>query len=629
MPAILAVVVLLFLHNLSFMKKLLLGILSAIGILTSVDAQPFLIFEEQFDGGIPENWEIGPGEPAGALWQWSATGQADFAEVAGESLEALYWGGDPIESPSVANGVAMYNSDVYDSGGVAVGTGPFPGTTVGTLTSPSIDCSEHALVYLKFNQYARANANSVSTLVEVSNDGGMTWTDYPINRRVTENNSTNPNDVEIIDISEVAANEADVKIRFTWNGRYYYWLIDDVQLITPPQKEWVLGDIFYPPASFSQPVSQVATDSFGFSADITNLGDQPISNLVLKISILNSSNTAIYTDSVVLETFPPLTKDSTVRIEKLYAPELNTGDYALRYDVYSLDDEDFNPTDNARREAFRVSSNLFAKEDDLDIAFRPSTGGDYQVGNMYLMSPNAGNNFTASTITFAAAKNESDGPLSGSEVTFLMYKVKDNIPANFVGFETSSNESLDLVGFGSYAFVNGDENFELLNTELVNLDGNPIALEAGARYFLVASYVDQDNVIFHAFDDDVDYFQISTVVFTDEWSLGGFGPENSAVLRMRINMAATTTQDVLETSSLQLFPNPVTDRLRAEVVLDQPETVLLILADMDGQVLEVREREKVQEDRFEFSLDRYPAGNYLLRLSTPSGVSTKPFTIVK
>ncbi|HMQ50073.1 MAG TPA: T9SS type A sorting domain-containing protein [Saprospiraceae bacterium] len=611
------------------MKKNVLTLLFAIGFFASIGAQPFIIFEEQFDGGIPETWEIGAGEPEGAIWQWSADGQADVAEVAGELVEALYWGGDPIESPSVANGVAMYNSDVYDSGGTTVGGGPFPGTTVGTLTSPSIDCSEHPIVYLKFNQYARSNANAVATLVEVSSDGGQSWTDYPINRRVVENNSTNPNDVEIIDISEVAANEADVKIRFTWDGRYYYWLIDDVQLITPPQKEWVLGDIFYPPASFAQPVSQVATDSFGFSADVTNLGDQPISNLVLKISILNSSNTAIYVDSIVVETFPALTKDSTLQIEKLYAPELNTGDYALRYDVYSLDDADFNPTDNARREAFRVTSNLFAKEDDLDIAFRPSVGGDYQVGNMYLMSPNAGNNFTASTITFAAAKNSSDGPLAGSEVTFLMYKVKDNIPANFAGFETSSNESLDLVGFGSYAFVNGDENFELLNTELVNLDGNPIALEAGARYFLVASYVDQDNVIFHAFDDDVDYFQISTVVFADEWSLGGFGPENSAVLRMRINMAPVTTQDILEASSLQLFPNPVTDRLSAEVVLDQPETVLLILADMNGQVLEVREREKVQRDRFEFSMDHYPAGNYLLRLSTPQGVATKPFTLVK
>ena len=29
-------------------------------------AQPTVLFEEQFDGGIPDNWDVGAGEPAGA-----------------------------------------------------------------------------------------------------------------------------------------------------------------------------------------------------------------------------------------------------------------------------------------------------------------------------------------------------------------------------------------------------------------------------------------------------------------------------------------------------------------------------------------------------------------------------------
>lgn len=47
-------------------------------------SSPFLfsqnvIWEEQFDGGIPITWQIGPGAPEGAVWQWPSTGMADSA----------------------------------------------------------------------------------------------------------------------------------------------------------------------------------------------------------------------------------------------------------------------------------------------------------------------------------------------------------------------------------------------------------------------------------------------------------------------------------------------------------------------------------------------------------------------
>jgi hypothetical protein len=106
----------------------------------------------------------------------------DSALVNEENIAALFWGtNDPIDSPSAANGCAMYNSDVYDGGGITVGGGPYPGTHSGSLTSPSIDLTGQEAVTLVFHQYARANAPMVSTLVEVSNDSGETWTDFPFN----------------------------------------------------------------------------------------------------------------------------------------------------------------------------------------------------------------------------------------------------------------------------------------------------------------------------------------------------------------------------------------------------------------------------------------------------------------
>ncbi|MCB0588777.1 MAG: hypothetical protein KDD06_26045, partial [Phaeodactylibacter sp.] len=79
-------------------------------------AQPTVIFEEQFDGGIPDTWEIGPGNPVGAVWQWSANGEADSALLDTVMTAAIFWGDRmAINSPSADNGAAMYNSDVYDA----------------------------------------------------------------------------------------------------------------------------------------------------------------------------------------------------------------------------------------------------------------------------------------------------------------------------------------------------------------------------------------------------------------------------------------------------------------------------------------------------------------------------------
>ena len=616
------------------MKKSLL-LFPFLFLVLALSAQPNIIWEEQFDGGIPDTWEISAGDPVGAAWQWSPDGRADSALVDGVRVPALFWAGQPINSPSAANGAAMYNSDVYDAGGVNVGQGPYPNGTSAQLTSPSIDCSGESTVYLSFHQYGRAISTFISTLVEVSNDGGANWTDFPINRLITDNRSSARGDVQLIDISEVAANQADVKIRFTWDGRFYFWLIDDVQLITPPQYALSLDTFFYTPASFAQPVSQVATDTFVFNVEISNLGSEPIPNLVFKGSVLEvvGNNTQlIYQDSLVLDVFPALTKDSTLQIEQLWAPELEIGNYQLRFEVYSQDtdvrEQDHTPFNDIRTAPFRVNAIMFAKEDDPDVAFRPGSAGDYAVGNYYQMSPQSGNNFQIRELRFSAAKNSSDGPLQGNIVTFLVYKVKDEV-ITFADFDTGSDESLDLVGFGTYEFTASDENFDLITTDVFNLDGDPIALEPGGRYFVMASYADQSNVIFHAFEDDIDYFQISTIVYREEWFLGGFGPESAAVLRMVIEMSTSTDEIPLEDSAMTLFPNPSSEVVNVQLGLEEATPAMLIMADMQGKVLDIREYDNVQKETLQFNVSHLPAGTYLMRVSTDAGTKTKQFVVAK
>jgi len=600
----------------------------------AASAQPAVIFEEQFDGGIPDTWEIGPGQPAGAAWQWRANGRADSALINGVMTNAILWGNRmSISSPSVANGAAMFNSDVYDSGGINVGNGPYPNGTSGTLTSPSADCSGQEKVYLTFYQYVRAFLTNSSCLVSASNDGGETWTDFPINRPFTDARSSNRDDIQLIDISEVAANQPDVKVRFTWDGLYFFWLIDDVRLITPPEYALALENFFYTPASFAQPVSQVATDTFVFNIGLSNLGSEPIPNLVFKGSVLRPNNQLVYSDSLVLDVFPALYTDSTLRIEQLWAPELGQGDYQLRFEVYAQDEnireQDFTPLNDVRTVPFRVNANMFAKEDAPDTGIRPGTPTDYSIGNFYQMSPMSGNNFVVDELRFASAVNPTDPPLAGNVITFIIYKVKDEVEANWSNFDENSDESLEVAGFGTYEFTSGDDNLEILSVDVFNLDGHPIPLEPSGRYFVVASYTDAARTIFHGTDDDIDYFQVSTIVFTDQWYLGGFGPEDAAVLRMVIQLSTATDETPLEDTAMTLFPNPSSDLLHVQLGLEAAAPAMFIMADMNGKVLDIREYANVQQETLQFNVSELPAGNYLLRLSTDAGTKTKQFVVVR
>lgn len=602
-------------------------------------AQIETLYQEDFDGGIPDTWTISPGTPEGAVWQWSPDGAADVATLDGESVEALFWGTGTIESPTASNGAAMYNSDVYDGGGTGVGQGPFPGTHSGSLTSPPFSCEGFDTLYLAFNQFARANANEVSTLLEVSADTGNTWVDFPINPEVTGNGSTARTDLELVDISEVAGGEPHVQIRFTWNGRYYYWLIDDIRVITPMDQELEMGEFFYPPASFSTPISQIATDTFGFEVDISNFGKEIANNVVIKTRILeritDTDTELVWEDSLVIPEFPPFFRDSTIQLPNVFVPEnLTLGDYIVRYDVYAQGDtEDFNPLNNAQQDDFRVSSSLFAKEPELESGTRPGSQADYQMGNFYQMSPIATEQFVTNDIFFGGTKNNAqDGDMGGEIATLFLYKMSDDVDADFENFDSSiDTEDLQQIGFGFHTFTD-DEEEELVSIPLTDLDGNPIPLEPGGRYIAVTEWANESNDVFSGTNDDFQYFQVATVIRTSEWFLGGFGPETTSVVRMSIALATTNDDIELPEAVMNIFPNPVAvnDQLNVNFDLDGNSPAMLVVADLDGKVIQLFEYEQgLTNETVQIPTRQMAAGTYLVRLSTEQGTKTMKFNVVR
>jgi hypothetical protein len=605
-----------------------------------LNAQETIIWEEQFDGGIPESWTIGPGNPVGAIWQWSASGRADSAMLLEPTAALLFNNKGPIDSPSRENGAAMYNSDVYDTGGIGFGGGPFPGQHSGSLTSPMVDLSDHEAVFLKFNQYAHANGAAVSTLLALSADGGNTWNDISINSNIILNAETAPDDVQLIDVSDLAGGQDSVQVRFSWDGRFYFWLIDDVQFIETPANNLALGsNIHYPLSSYAQPESQIITDTLEFYADISNFGSQDQTNVVLKAWISNLAGDILFQDSTFVDELSAGTTDFTVIIDNVFIPQDLMLDeiYTVHYFVYSLDDpdSDISMDDNSYAADFTVTETTFAKEDGNGLE-GVGQDADWMIGNVYEMSPNEliDGQFQAASAVFSASRNNLLGPLAGEQVSLMLFKVNPDVLPDWSNFDLTSigqDDDLELISRDTFLFPEGYQNFELAEVSLNNLNGSgqPV-LDPGARYILAVSYEGSANNILHSSDKDIAYDQISSIVYVDQWSLEGFGPKNAALLRLNLDLVLQTDDEELPDGTLQLFPNPVRDKLNIQINASPREEALLITADTSGRVLNYQVLENIDpSNEHHLNVSGYAEGQYIVRLVTKNGSLTKSFVVVR
>ena len=396
----------------------------------------------EFNGGLNDWIAVGvssavPAQAANVLWIWDEDGVDDMGS---------FGGGAAMQSASVGNGVALFASDFLDNGGTAtptfldpLGTGTGPATAPtggngvrvghrGELISPMIDCSGVTSVALSFNTYKRHLTNTngnTTTYVGISNDDGQTWVEMEVQPESIVNEATDPSTRLVFNITDLAAGENDVRIKFIFDGYYYFWMIDDVSMTTLSLNDLAIhrDSVFYSPQSFETPVCQFQTDTLVHTTVINNVGGSAQTNVVYKGEILNEINEVLFSDSLILDMLPAGV-DTSVTLPSTFAPGLlNLGRYFMRYSTYSLDNADFNPSDNVAVVSFIITESTYAKEDDQTIGFRPGGGGDYAAGNVYRTSSACQESFVVTSVDFGVAVDEvNDGPLAGKNSRMLFHE---------------------------------------------------------------------------------------------------------------------------------------------------------------------------------------------------------------
>lgn len=174
-----------------------------------------------------------------AFWVRNLTGLSQGAYAGGMTV---------LASPSAANGAALFDSDFMDNGGTvgAFGTGSSPSVHTGELISPRIDLTgnTNTPLVVKFHSYYRRFDIATYT-VSVSVDDGATWA-ASANIQALQPVAVN-SDVEgqvsalFSSVTNGIANLTQCRLKFTFNGEYYYAFVDDISIEAAPNYNIALG----------------------------------------------------------------------------------------------------------------------------------------------------------------------------------------------------------------------------------------------------------------------------------------------------------------------------------------------------------------------------------------------------
>jgi hypothetical protein len=615
--------------NFIFMHKLLYIFLLV--ATTSYAQAPAPFWAENFGNGLPTNWISDDASGQDIIWTWCSNPEAGNSEAGCSPV----WDNAaqpqvPFNATTATNGFVTVDSDAG---------GELTNDHISRLTTTPINCAGKPTVFVRFQSLLGTytyNADD-KALLKVSTDQ-TNWVSFQIFFGVTTSNrwSENP-EVSIIDISSVAGNQSTVYLRWEWTGNYeYVWNLDDIEVFDQnptPRHDLGLGDFFYPASSYAQPASELRTDTFGFYGRVSNFGLTAQTNVELKAWITDATGVILFADSAKINTLPVGYVDSLIILDDLYVPELGQGTYNIHYQV-SADSTDARPINNVQVRQFVATAGQFAKEDSPEQYFRPASAATlakYAVCNYYRTSKSSPEQYRALSAEFAYTIDPAELDISNIQAALYLLKVKDNIADDLDNLDNSTFlASFDWVGLGEYASdATTVDDGSIRTVGLLDFASGEegIALEEGARYMLAIEYANDNVLVYHAYNDDNNYFFNSTLLY-DGSDFLSFGPDANAVLRLNLGLVSTTDNNPLPEQAMQLFPNPATDNINIDVKLEKSGPLAITIADASGKVIVMDNYDNVQQQLFNYKLPKLAAGTYLARIATNEGTLTKPFTVV-
>ena len=236
---------------------------------------------------------------------------------------------------------------------------------VGSVVSPIIDLSGQPSVVLSFEYETRWCCTSAgpALTVEVSGDGGATW---PMSVAV-DLPAINTGEAFVYEanISAVAGNSSQARIRFTWgNESHYYWAVDDILMYPAPADDIRMNYAYVSHNNTAEeygriPQLQLQGD-LPMGAEVYNFGATAQTNVKLVAEVMDSNGNVVMADSATEASLAPV---DTFLFELFPAiSSLPIDQYTIEFSVTSDGDSLNGPLggDNMLERNFEITEALYS-----------------------------------------------------------------------------------------------------------------------------------------------------------------------------------------------------------------------------------------------------------------------------
>lgn len=505
-----------------------------------------------FSDGIPADWET---LDEGGMAHWEYRGPTtDPDNTVGTIGSCASSGADsgPPQSETPDNGFVIFDSNFWDDpiGPCGnTGSGTAPGPHFAPFTTPSIDLSDYSNVAFEFHHLYKQWTGNSTVYVEMSIAGGD-WTEI---WAVDLGTANNVDELVGLNISDEAGGQSDVRIRWVFDGQYYWWMLDDIRFYEIPDYDLSMTSIGW---GFFDVLSTDSFEGLEYSkypdemhsvlkprARVFNAGANTQSALNVGVLITQTQyNAVIYNESAVINALSGQ-HSSSVYTAELFTPDV-WGPYRIDA-VVSGSQEEPSPINNIAQKTFWITDVEYVRDTlAMDGAYVPSGelfDTPYEVGNVFHMT---GEDQDAHNISVGLSVG------SGGVGTQLIGRV--------YSFNLIDGVNATLVGETELVTFSADDLNDMGEEKMVTLNfASPVPLTSGMAYVVtVGNEGGASDAIFSVSGDSPDWS--SWAIFNgNQWGYLNATP----MVRLNFGEVIGVEEVASQVLAASPFPNPATDRI--------------------------------------------------------------------
>jgi Secretion system C-terminal sorting domain len=605
-----------------------------------------------------------PAKKDSAVWRWSRTGKSLGPSTTTRSA---------INSTTMANGSVMFDSDYLTGTAAIPGAAPadYPQIHSGDLISPIIDATGSKDMTIQFSEYYYAYYENLA--IAWSEDGGVTWKDtvdvlphslynQSLTGTVVTGTTTTtigtfvetiPGDVMAVKLLG-SVGTSKFRFKFIFEGDGYFWMVDDVRVLTYQNNMQVDKNWFAIAPNFVTPRNQV--EPLNFLSDISNQGSLAQPNVKLTVSInKNSDGSQVYTAA---RNYGTIKADSIAENELIagsYTPSTAANDvYIGRYRISSDSTDQYVRNDSARF-VFATSDSVFQKETGGAIGTGPASSfwgsatapRSWKIGNYFFVPKGA-----TSTATKITARIANAASLIGVPVQAVLYEWKQGVNDTFF----AKVADLTPLAGGEVIIPVGSANFSYFDFKLEPYTGTNknIYLKDNTAYIAMLEFsttalpTAANGTMSMTFEHKYNYgaMRLATrkagkprmaavyggnAAWGNDFRFDWFGSDYIPVVRLTVVPFRVNTKDLLSgKNSLDVSPNPVTDgQLNLDVALDKQSDMVVRIVSTTGQTLSEQHFDGFLKNQIQVNVNGYVSGTYIAQILTADGILSRRFVVTK